>query len=94
MQHLFTEESSDSNDSLFTGIGVDDMFVVVQAWNNLPPDLIEQRGVPEAIGLTLKHAVSALSLFPFFFFCKQLYVVQLNLYNDVNSTCAVIGRYP
>ena len=70
------------------------MFVVVQAWNNLPPDLIEKRGVPEAIGLTLKHAVSALSLFLFFFFCKQLYVVQLTLYNDVNSTCAVIGRYP
>ena len=47
------------------------MFVVVQAWNNLPPDLIEKRGVPEAIGLTLKHAVSALSLFPFFFFFLQ-----------------------
>ena len=81
MQHLFTEESSDSNDSLFTGIGVDDMFVVVQAWNNLPPDLIEQRGVPEAIGLTLKHAVSALSLFPFFFFlqttiCCPAYFIQ------------------
>ena len=70
------------------------MFVVVQAWNNLPPDLIEKRGVPEAIGLTLKHAVSALSLFPFFFFCKQLYVVQLTLHNDLNSTCAMIGRYP
>ena len=70
------------------------MFVVVQAWNNLPPDLIEKRGVPEAIGLTLKHAVSALSLFLFFFLCKQLYVVQLTLYNDVNSTCAVIGRFP
>ena len=47
------------------------MFVVVQAWNNLPPDLIEQRGVPEAIGLTLKHAVSALSLFLSFFFFLQ-----------------------
>ena len=71
------------------------MFVVVQAWNNLPPDLIKKRGVPEAIGLTLKHAVSALSLFPFFFFfCKQLYVVQLTLHNDVNSTCTVIRRYP
>ena len=70
------------------------MFVVVQAWNNLPPDVIEQRGVSEAIGLTLKHAVSALSLFLFFFLCKQLYVVQLTLYNDVNSTCAVIGRFP
>ena len=46
------------------------MFVVVQAWNNLPPDLIEKRGVPEAIGITLKHAVSALSLFLFFFFLQ------------------------
>ena len=57
------------------------MFVVVQAWNNLPPDLIEQRGVPEAIGLTLKHAVSALSLFLFFFFvqttiCCPAYFIQ------------------
>ena len=57
------------------------MFVVVQAWNNLPPDVIEQRGVPEAIGLTLKHAVSALSLFLFFFFvqttiCCPAYFIQ------------------
>ena len=55
------------------------MFVVVQAWNNLPPDLIEQRGVPEAIGLTLKHAVSALSLFPFFFFANN-YMLSSLLY--------------
>ena len=55
------------------------MFVVVQAWNNLPPDLIEQRGVPEAIGLTLKHAVSALSLFPFFFFADN-YMLSSLLY--------------
>ena len=55
------------------------MFVVVQAWNNLPPDLIKQRGVPEAIGLTLKHAVSALSLFPFFFFANN-YMLSSLLY--------------
>ena len=55
------------------------MFVVVQAWNNLPPDLIEKRGVPEAIGLTLKHAVSALSLF-LFFFCANNYMLSSLLY--------------
>lgn len=69
------------------------MFVVVQAWNNLPPDLIKKRGVPEAIGLALKHAVSALSLFPFFFLQTTI-CCPAYLYNDVNSTCAVIGRYP
>lgn len=58
------------------------MFVVVQAWNNLPPDLIEKRGVPEAIGLTLKHAVSALSLFLFFFFANN-YMLSSLLYTMI-----------
>lgn len=44
---------------LFTGIGVDDMFVIVQAWNNLPLDFVKNRGVPEAIGVALQHAVSS-----------------------------------
>lgn len=54
------------------------MFVVVQAWNNLPPDLIEKRGVPEAIGLTLKHAVSA--FLSFFFFFANNYMLSSLLY--------------
>ena len=58
------------------------MFVVVQAWNNLPPDLIEKRGVPEAIGLTLKHAVSALSLFLSFFFANN-YMLSSLLYTMI-----------
>ena len=34
------------------------MFVIVQAWDNIPSDVVKKRGIPEAIGLTLKHAVS------------------------------------
>ena len=34
------------------------MFVIVQAWSNLPPDVVKNRGIPEGIGLALKHAVS------------------------------------
>ena len=36
------------------------MFVIVQAWNNLPPDFVKNRGVPEAIGIALQHAVSSI----------------------------------
>ena len=38
------------------------MFVIVQSWSNLPPDVVKDRGIPEAIGLALKHAVSLYSL--------------------------------
>lgn len=36
------------------------MFVIVQAWNNLPLDFVKNRGVPEAIGIALQHAVSSI----------------------------------
>lgn len=45
---------------LFVGIGVDDMFVIVQAWSNLSPKEHETQSISERMGLTLKHAVSDL----------------------------------
>ena len=41
------------------------MFVIVQAWNNLPPDFVKNRGVPEAIGVALQHAVSSVPIVGF-----------------------------
>lgn len=46
------------------------MFVIVQAWNNLPPDFVKNRGVPEAIGIALQHAVSSI---PSWFSSKYIY---------------------
>ena len=43
---------------LLAGIGVDDIFVIVQAWSNLEPMIHQTQPIAERIGLTLKHAVS------------------------------------
>ncbi len=38
-----------------TGIGIDDMFVIMQCWNNLPESK-KGSSIPEKVGLALKHA--------------------------------------
>eukprot|EP00095_Tigriopus_kingsejongensis_P005354 maker-scaffold34_size539781-snap-gene-1.9 protein:Tk05354 transcript:maker-scaffold34_size539781-snap-gene-1.9-mRNA-1 annotation:"hypothetical protein DAPPUDRAFT_306990" len=46
---------------LALGIGIDDMFVIVQCWYNLSPEE-QQRTLPEKIGLTMKHAGVAITV--------------------------------
>ncbi|CAL8112733.1 unnamed protein product [Orchesella dallaii] len=44
---------------LLLGIGVDDMFVIMQCWNNLFPDCLtkpSKLSIPERMGMALKHA--------------------------------------
>ena len=41
----------------FLGIGVDDLFVIVQSWSNIPAHIHHSNSVEERIGLALKHAV-------------------------------------
>jgi len=40
---------------LLLGIGIDDMFVIVQCWNNLT-SVEKKKTLAERMGLTLKHA--------------------------------------
>lgn len=40
---------------LLSGIGVDDLFVVMAAYKNLPPAVMAQP-IQERMGMTLKHA--------------------------------------
>ena len=44
------------------GIGIDDMFVIVQCYNNLDPKKVAGLSVEERIGLTMKHAGVAITV--------------------------------
>lgn len=52
------------------------MFVIVQAWNNLPSNVHKTRGIPERIGLALKHAVSLCRYF-FYLLCDSSVAIQM-----------------
>ena len=46
----------------FSGIGIDDMFVIMQCFYNLDPDQHADQDLHEKIGLTLKHAGVAITV--------------------------------
>ena len=41
---------------LTTGIGVDDLFVIVQSWDNVGGPIQDDRSIPEKISLAIRHA--------------------------------------
>ena len=43
----------------FSGIGVDDLFIIVQSWSNISSSVHRSRPIEERIGLALKHSVSS-----------------------------------
>ena len=46
---------------LMLGIGIDDMFVIMQSWETLKPDE-KSRGLEERFGLTMRHAGAAITV--------------------------------
>ncbi|CAB4003433.1 patched domain-containing 3-like, partial [Paramuricea clavata] len=50
---------------LLLGIGVDDLFVIVQSWSNIPAHIHHSNSVEERIGLALKHAGSSITITTF-----------------------------
>ena len=47
---------------LFLGIGIDDMFVIVQCWYNLSEEEKVGKSLHEQIGETMKHAGVAITV--------------------------------
>ena len=47
---------------LCLGIGIDDMFVIVQCWYNLKEEEIFDKTIHEKIGLTMRHAGVAITV--------------------------------
>ena len=69
------------------------MFVIVQAWNNLPPDFVKNRGVPEAIGVALQHAVSLIPNWfsnKYILACFGTYTALSFTPDSVNTTLEII----
>jgi Niemann-Pick C1 protein len=45
-----------------TGIGIDDMFVIMQCWNNLPQHEKTGHSLQEKMAMTMQHAGVAISV--------------------------------
>lgn len=41
---------------IVSGIGVDDLFVIVQSWENIGGPTPDDRSIPQKISLTIRHA--------------------------------------
>jgi len=48
---------------LFLGIGVDDLFVIVQTWDNVYGAIDDKEPIPYKMSRTMRHAVSSLKQF-------------------------------
>ena len=54
-------------DTCFPGIGVDDLFIIVQSWSNISSSVHRGTSIEERIGLALKHSVSSSLILDWFF---------------------------
>ena len=70
------------------------MFVIVQAWSNIPPEIHHSNDIPERIGMALRHAVSDLIIN----IMQILYVVKTHYRNEycnnVFTTVPVAAESP
>lgn len=66
---------------LLAGLGVDDMFVIIEAWNNLSA-AEKRKPLPEKVALTMKHAgvsITVTSVTDFVAFAIGASTVSLSL---------------
>ena len=75
---------------LLLGIGIDDMFVIVQCWSNLDKEE-SKRSLPRRIGTTMKHAgvsITITSVTDFAAFAVGATTVQNN-YSFLNANISI-----